>query len=68
MDPNAILMRIRDAYAVLNALFDRADRESLDTDQLEALWINASDLAESTTALDEWLSKGGFPPRDWTRV
>jgi len=68
MDPNAALARVRDAYARLNALFDHADRESLDTDQLEALWINACDLAESTEALDEWLAKGGFLPQDWTRA
>jgi len=69
MDPDAALANIRDAYAMLNALRDRVeDRESLDTDQLEALWINACDLAESAEALDGWLAKGGFLPQDWTRA
>lgn len=25
----------------------------------------ALQLAERVEAMDEWLSKGGFPPRDW---
>jgi hypothetical protein len=27
---------------------------------------HARDLAEQFEGLDEWLSKGGFPPADWT--
>jgi len=61
MDPNATLKRIREISKriteILNSECIHAGNEMLDL---------ASELAELTTALDEWLSKGGFFPRDWT--
>jgi hypothetical protein len=61
MDPNATLKRIREISKRITGILDseyiHAGNEMLDL---------ASELAELTTALDEWLSKGGFFPRDWT--
>jgi hypothetical protein len=29
--------------------------------------FDAQDLVEAADALDQWLSKGGFLPRDWNK-
>lgn len=51
MDPNECLESIRDMAA-----------EALKHPMSEA---SAYDLAERVLALDEWLGRGGFLPRDW---
>lgn len=53
MDPNAALRTLR----------EMAD-DSLDGD---APSVTQSELAEQVRALDEWLSKGGFPPEEWQK-
>lgn len=52
MDPDEALEKARDA---LKRHFARIGDDAAD------------DLAEAFEALDGWLSKGGFPPRDWGR-
>ncbi len=52
MDPNATLRDIRLAVANIERHDDSADPETL---HLCDLW----------NALDDWLSGGGFLPRDW---
>jgi hypothetical protein len=59
MDPNATLHRIR----LLLHQHDEASREAVGH-QLGAL-DRLNELAELTRSLDEWLSKGGFPPEAW---
>lgn len=57
MDPDAALARIRDT----RKRFDEAERDGLNTTAL----ILAQELAEAIEDLDDWLSKGGFLPKDW---
>lgn len=52
MDVNATLARIRDYLA----REDRGEKLS-PTDNMA--------FADDVRALDEWLSRGGFPPREW---
>lgn len=52
MDPNATLNLIRDALTAANRFEELA---------LEAY----QEALEHLEALDEWLSKGGFPPTGW---
>jgi len=58
MDPNETLAWMRPiASALLHEEFDAAGG------------INAAcQLAEYVEALDEWLTKGGFPPAAWKRT
>lgn len=53
MDPNAALERIRTIH---RALMDDPSGNLRLVDE----------LLELLAALDEWLSKGGFLPSDWT--
>lgn len=53
MDPNATLEGIR----VVAARMEDFDSEGLVEDAIE--------LATLVQNLDEWLSKGGFPPEAW---
>ena len=52
MDPNAALNTARKAVQIA-----RTGSDSMDG------W--ADDLLEAFEALDEWLTKGGFPPEEW---
>ena len=55
MDPNTALTLIRQ-------ICERVDQmEAEDIDPL------LGDLVDQFTALDEWLVKGGFLPKDWRR-
>ncbi len=55
MDPNVLLRRIR-------AAGDELIREGChDPDATE-------DLIQDIRDLDEWITKGGFLPLDWTRT
>lgn len=51
MDPNETLRRIRESIAMWH-------NGGLDTDQI-------SELIEHVSALDLWMSKGGFRPAQW---
>jgi hypothetical protein len=51
MDPNETLRRIRELRS----------QPVSDADYLDLL----QEVMELYNALDEWLSKGGFPPDDW---
>lgn len=54
MDVNATLREMREISERINALLI-TDADPVDADR----------LAELFAALDGWLSKGGFLPRDW---
>lgn len=58
MDPNAALAIIRESRAVIN------DSRSSEAEVTDALWAEH----EGISALDSWLSTGGFLPRDWADV
>lgn len=63
MDPNAALAAIRDGLAAIDAIRDGSADPDANT------YANAAaDIVEHTRALDEWLSKGGFPPNAWTET
>jgi hypothetical protein len=62
MDPNATLKRIRETSA---RIVEITDSENIDADTSDELLGLASELAELTQALDGWLSRGGFFPREW---
>jgi hypothetical protein len=53
MDPDEALDRIR---ALAEQVIANPDAAHFD---------GAADLAEQVIALDEWLSRGGFPPGAW---
>lgn len=40
---------------------------SLARAQLEYGFADADRLAELVLAMDEWMSKGGFPPKKWEK-
>lgn len=54
MDVNAALLALREAL-----------REYEQAAELPAIAAAAERLAEAASALDEWMSKGGFPPAAW---
>lgn len=54
MDPNAALADIRDLLTALDADPKRH--------------FAVEELNEKFTALDGWLSKGGFLPREWEKA
>ena len=55
MDPDETLRNAR-----------QADEDYRETDDAETANDASERLAEAFRALDDWLSKGGFPPADWT--
>lgn len=57
MDPDEALKRCRE-------LAKRVE----DATYAEECEVAGLDLAEQFKALDEWLSKGGFAPREWPLV
>jgi hypothetical protein len=57
MDPEQTLADLRAAISRLRAA---ADGDSND-DEIQA----GHDVAEAASALDDWLSAGGFLPSDW---
>lgn len=59
MDPNEALKVCRAQAALL-----LSDTALTNDAELEAY----TELAEQFLALDEWLSKEGFPPGDWIKV
>lgn len=54
MDPNETLQKIRNAY-----------HDYITTNDAETANNAAEIIANGFSDLDEWLSKGGFLPRDW---
>ena len=55
MDPDEALKQIR---RLAKDIYDGPHRPSNEM----GVW-----LAELVSALDEWLSKGGFPPKAWAK-
>ena len=60
MDPEQALTDIRRLISELEPLRQGDDVVHAGTVQDEVL-----ELMEKFEALDEWLTKGGFPPSDW---
>lgn len=58
MDPDENLREQRDLRASI-----QASEDAEETPDFDDVWR----LAELCTALDEWLSTGGFLPRAWKR-
>lgn len=56
MDPNTALEEMRKCAA---NIIRSVDAHGVPSDE------DAERLAEHVQALDEWLSKGGFLPREW---
>jgi hypothetical protein len=61
MDPNVALANLRDAVGLATALAD-GDPVDFTAEQILA------DLTEAASALDTWLSSGGFAPAAWPLV
>ena len=59
MDPDVTLALLRKAVAEFDAM-------SWETDN-DARAMAAHDAVEHARALDEWLSKGGYLPKDWAK-
>jgi hypothetical protein len=56
MDPTAALVTIRNLIAEI---------EATGSDRYLALSQLADSLAEHVKALDQWMTRGGFLPRQW---
>ena len=64
MDPNEALKIIRATMKQLQATVDRAD----DYLKLNIYAIGQlSEMVDAWNGLDDWLKKGGFPPKSWRR-
>ena len=61
MDPNANLKEQRGLVVTILKTIDRLEEH-------DDLSEDAERLAELVQALDEWLSGGGFLPKDWNRL
>lgn len=59
MDPDVALRLIRNLVADIQA---ERDPDEGDFDLAES----GKELASAVSGLDEWLSRGGFPPRAWS--
>lgn len=67
MDPDANLREQRELARAIIERFDRVDEHTgrySDLD-MEGQISDAERLAELIQALDEWITKGGFLPKDW---
>ena len=62
MDPNQALTDMRQALCDLRTL-----QQKTVLDQPFAFADAADELANAFEALDRWLSRGGFLPRDWQK-
>lgn len=60
MDPNTALQRIRELTAAIN----QQHWTALSRDPGGTVTM-AAELAELVEGLDEWLSRGGYPPTAW---
>ena len=58
MDPNAALRELRE---LMQGMATRGDRVLVTIKRVEEL----DRMVELFTALDGWLSGGGFPPEEW---
>jgi hypothetical protein len=67
MDPNETLNKLRLAIQVVRAIeAEAAFSDGWFTDaQREALAFEAFTLADMAQALDQWLTRDGFPPEAW---
>lgn len=65
MDPDVALTQIRTLAKEIGELAALADVARLTRDQKEVLQADSVELAEAVTALDEWLTGGGFKPAAW---
>jgi hypothetical protein len=63
MDPEATLAELRTLCAQLRTTLDEVDAVS--GTPAAALIDQAEQAVEAFTALDGWLTRGGFAPRDW---
>lgn len=61
MDPNEALRLIR---AYIKQMQAESTRPVSRSNRVEFVQ-HAFDLIEQVEALDEWLTKGGFPPQEW---
>lgn len=64
MDPNEALKRCREAARAARNQYGDHD-EVVDRDRFEAA---AGDALACFEALDAWLVRGGFLPRDWQKA
>lgn len=67
MDPNENMAQQRQIAARIMQRMSRADAEDRDYNKEELVNLAdlAVELAELTQSLDEWLSRGGFKPKEW---
>lgn len=66
MDPNA---NLKETLALAREVLADADADDgCEDDHEHAIVVNAPRLAELVVALDEWLCKGGFLPKTWSRT
>ena len=70
MDPDTALENARRALSAF-----LTETEEYDTNEMGYTPVNknralehAKDLAKAFEAIDQWMTKGGFPPRGWTKV
>ena len=68
MDPTANLDEQRTIAADILAVWDGCNADgTLTADQAEHIGNQAQRLADLVEALDEWICRDGFKPRQWDR-
>jgi hypothetical protein len=58
MDPNETLRRLREMARDAVERFDRDE---------EVASADAAEMAEAFQVLDQWITEGGFLPREWEK-
>jgi hypothetical protein len=58
VDPNVLLNTLREAAKDTLAALD-------DVKEADSVTANEAALAEAFLQLDDWMSRGGFPPQPW---
>lgn len=70
MDPDTNLERQREIAQEIVTIIDSSegdDWSETERSVLEQVSALANELADLVSALDEWITKGGFLPAEWTR-
>lgn len=65
MDPNETLRQLRALTTQLSLRVASVEARGMNSPVYDELAEGVAELSELFQALDEWLSRGGFPPEEW---
>ena len=67
MDPNAALAEIRRLVNLMGDLDEKSMTQGPTPDLLKSIAYVGMDLTAEFGVLDDWISKGGFLPDQWSQ-